>query len=1025
MPYPDAMRRLLLVSVVLAMLLAGCTPDSTEESTTSSTTEPAVTTTTTIATDEALDPEGFYVNLIWHQHQPLYPKDGDGVVTRPWVRVHATKDYYDMAAMTEDYPGLRVTFNLTPVLLLQLEDIVNGARDSYWIHTEVPAEELTDDQRAFIEARFFDTNERIIDRFPRYKELRDIRDSGADYTTAELRDLQLLWNLAWTDPSFLAEEPLASLVAKGRGFTEEDKTIVLDEHLEIVGKVVEIHRSLWDDGAIEVATTPLAHPILPLIGDTDQALVGDPSAIMPANRFRELPDAVDQVELGLQEAERILGKRPSGMWPGEGAVSQTVTPIWANAGVTWIATGEHVLGETLGLGSFTRDSLGTVEEADVLYRPYAAQHTRSPQLPMFFRDSELADRIGFEYSGNAGGAAADDFMGRLRNINDQLDAVGYDGLRVVTVVVDGENAWEHYENDGIEFLDALYTELTTSDWVTTVTPSDLLEAFPEDFSPLPDVFPASWFQPNFATWIGEVEEARAWDYLYEARGDLRKAELAGVDAATYDAAYEAMLFAEGSDWFWWYGNDQQSGNDRYFDTAYRELIGSVYDALGVDRPGYVRVPIIPAAATEPVKSANEVLTIDIGAFDDEAWTEGGTFSATNDIWWAFDGDNLYLRIDDVSGSVSDVYLGVPTATSTRGLSIGVPAEADQQVLGFDASHVVRIGSEGTVSGPIVPPSLNGRDIEVATLFAGAEELDSAASETFVEFAVPLDMLGAIGVGDRISVLAIVDEAGGSGAASPESRGALLVPDISNVEVVFDVVDPSGDDHGPGGYTYPTDTVFTPGSFDLTGFSAGLSGEELVFEFQIASPIANPWGSPTGLSVQTFDVYVDADPGSATGARNLIAGRNAALTSGDGWERALTIEGWEPALFVATSDDDINETLPTLKTLVFGDEGRVVVRIARDLFPDGDPAQWGYAAAVMSQEGFPASGVRRIRNVEATAQQWRIGGGDGSINGTRIIDLLWPVEGEQEAMLTSPTPIASGSIDDLTPDDFAQVALNIQ
>jgi alpha-amylase/alpha-mannosidase (GH57 family) len=985
------MRRILLVTLVVALLAAACNPDSTDETTTTTAAPPASTTTTT-APSEDLDPNGFFVNLIWHQHQPLYPKDADGVVTRPWVRVHATKDYYDMAAMTENYPGLRVTFNLTPVLLLQLE-------------------------------RFYDINARIIDRFPRFKELRAIRDSGAEYSIGELRDLQLLWNLAWTDPSFLAEEPLAGLVDKGRDFTEEDKATVLGRHIEIVGDVVEIHKRLWDAGSIEVSTTPLAHPILPLIGDTNQALVGDPSAIMPTNRFRELTDAVDQVVLGLQEAERILGKRPAGMWPGEGAVSQTVTPIWANAGVTWIATGEHVLGETLGIGSFTRDSLGTVEDADVLYRPYAAQHTRSPQLPMFFRDTELADRIGFEYSGSSGGAAADDFMGRLENIKDQLDAVGYDGLRVVTIVVDGENAWEHYENDGIEFLDALYTELTTTDWVTTVTPSDLLEAFPEDFEPLPDVFPASWFQPNFATWIGEVEEARAWDYLYEVRDDLRKAATGGVDAAAYDEAYEAMLFAEGSDWFWWYGDDQQSGNDRYFDSAYRELIGTVYDALGEDRPGYVRVPIIPDRAAEPAKTANEVLTIDIGALDYVAWSEGGTLEGAHDLSWAFDADNLYVRIDGVSGMETDVYLGVPTATSTRGLSVGVPSEADQKVLGFEASQVVRISDDGSVDGPIVPPRLNGRDIDPAALFDGAASLVSASSDEFVEFAVPLDALGALGVGDRISVLAIIDEPG-TAVSTPPSRGALLVPDISNVEIVVEITDPAGDDDGPGDYTYPTDTVFAPGSFDLTGFSVGISGEELVFEFTLAAPISNPWDSPTGLSIQTFDVYVDVDPGAATGARTTIAGRNVALTESDGWERALTIEGWEPALFVASSDADINETLPTLRTLVFGDDGRVVVRIARDLFPDGDPSTWGYVVAVMSQEGFPASGVRRIRNVEATAEQWRIGGSDGSINATRIMDLLWPIEGVQQAMLTPPVPIASGTIDDLTPNDFAQVLLNV-
>ncbi|MEN8040125.1 MAG: glycoside hydrolase family 57 protein, partial [Actinomycetota bacterium] len=558
------MRRLIPLLVVLTLFSAACTPDSGDGTTTTTVAVPD-TTTTTVADDGVLDPDGFYVNLIWHQHQPLYPKDANGVVTRPWVRVHATKDYYDMAAMVGDYPDLRLTINLTPVLLLQLEDIVNGAKDSYWVHTEIPADALNPTEAAFIQDRFFDVNPGIIDRFPRFRELRDIRDAGGTYSVEEMRDLQLLFNLAWTDPDFLAEDPLRSIVEKGRDFTEEDKKIVLDTHLEIVASVVDIHRELWDAGSIEVATTPLAHPILPLIGNTDQALVGDPTALMPKDRFSEMGDAVEHVVRGLDEAERIIGRRPVGMWPGEGSVSQLVTPIWAGQGVEWIATGEHVLGETLDMGSFTRDANGTVAEADVLYALYAAQHSRQPQLPIFFRDVELADRIGFEYSGSTGGAAADDFMGRLANIKEQMDSLGVEGPRVVTIVVDGENAWEHYPNDGKEFLDALYTRLTTTDWVKTVTPSQLLAAFPDAFQPLPDVFPASWFQPNFATWIGEAEEAMAWDYLYRARRDLKEAEQGGTDVTE---AFELMLFAEGSDWFWWYGSDQESGDDGYFDAAY-------------------------------------------------------------------------------------------------------------------------------------------------------------------------------------------------------------------------------------------------------------------------------------------------------------------------------------------------------------------------------------------------------------------------------------------------------------------------
>jgi alpha-amylase/alpha-mannosidase (GH57 family) len=1021
------MHRVLLFILAFGLAASACTPSESEPDTT--TTQPAAassttTTSTPTVAAEPLDPDGFFLNLIWHQHQPLYPTDANGVVTRPWVRLHAAKDYYDMVATVGDYPDVNVTFNLTPVLLLQLEDIINGARDSYWVHTEIPASELTDIERQFVIDRFFDINAKIIDRFPRYGELRDIRDASGEFTDADITDLQVLLNLAWTDPGFLDEEPLRDLVSKGSGFDEEDKATVLSKHLEIVSGVVDIHRTLWDAGQIEVSTTPLAHAILPLIADTDQALVGDPSAIMPKNRYREVLDAVEQVTRGLDEAGRILGRRPEGMWPAEGAVSQLVTPIFAGNGVTWVATGEDVLGMTLGIGSFTRDSSGTVEAGDVLYAMYAAQHTRQPQLPMLFRDNELADLIGFEYSGMSGGAAADDFMNRLRSIKDTLEAEGVTGPKVVTIVVDGENAWEHYDNDGKDFLNALYANLSEADWVTTATPSELVIAFPGSIEPLPDVFPASWFQPNFATWIGEAQEARAWDYLYEVRDDLKQAERDGVDAGAYADAFTSMMFAEGSDWFWWYGSDQDSGDDGYFDRAYRELIGQVYDDLGQPRPGYVRVPIIPDRASEPDRSPDGLITIDVDKLDAPGWEAAGLFDGDHPLEWAFDEENLYLRISGLSGEVADIYLGVPSAGATRGLSIGVPTEAAQQVLGFEASNVVRVVGDGTVRGPIVPPPVNGRDVIAVDLFADAVPLRSSTDGDVAVFAVPLESLGAIGVGDRLSIRVIVDETGTPGFAPKDSRGAVQVPDIANVEILFSEVDVVGDDFGPGPYTYPTDSVFTPGSYDLTGFSVGLSGDELVFEFTVASPIANPWDSPVGLSVQTFDVYIDTDGVAGSGARMLIDGRNAAIAAPGGWERALTVEGWEPALFTATSDDDVNETQPTMTTLVFGEEGRVVVRIARDLFPEGDPSTWGYAVAVMSQEGFPSQGVRRIRDVEPVAQQWRIGGGDGSINGTRILDILWPLEGEQEMMLTPPTPITSSNIDDLTPDDFPQLGLNV-
>lgn len=209
--------------------------------------------------------EPIYLAIIWHQHQPVYYKDPEtGIYIKPWVRLHAAKDYVDMAAILQEYPDIKATFNLTPSLIRQLDELSAGATDLYWEHTIVPADELTDAQKQFILDRFFDTNRKIIARFPRYQELLDLRDGSENALTAfaadDYRDLQVLFNLAWTDPDWLAEEPLAALVEQGEGFAETDKQIVLDEHLRLINEVIPIHREMQEDGQIEVTMTPSPTP---------------------------------------------------------------------------------------------------------------------------------------------------------------------------------------------------------------------------------------------------------------------------------------------------------------------------------------------------------------------------------------------------------------------------------------------------------------------------------------------------------------------------------------------------------------------------------------------------------------------------------------------------------------------------------------------------------------------------------------------------------------------------------------------
>ena len=470
------------------------------------------------------EPE-LYVMLMWHQHQPFYTKNDDGYYTRPWVRVHATKDYLDMVELVSDYPEMKATFNLTPVLLRQLEDFSNGAKDLYWYYTEIDADILTPDDKKFIISRFFDTNPKVIARFPRYVELRNSSQNSSSWTNQDYRDLQLLFNLAWTDPKYLAQEPLKNLVSKGRDFSEDDKFVLLNEHSKLIDKVIPTHAELWKTGQIEITTTPYAHPILPLIFDTNLASVGDIGAELPKNRFSKPTDAAIQVEKGLDLAEELLGQRPTGMWPAEGAVSQEVLGMFAKEGIKWIATGEHVLSKSLDIPTFKRNTKGIVTNPEVLYTPWYGQLNRQDDVAIFFRDLSISDQVGFTYSGMSPEMAVADMMTALEAAREV--SVTLDRPLVVSIVLDGENAWEHYQNDGIDFLSLMYETLTTTNWLKTTTPTEYIEKYGPQIDKLDKVFPASWFQPNFATWIGETEETYAWDYLQKTRAFYDRSNASG------------------------------------------------------------------------------------------------------------------------------------------------------------------------------------------------------------------------------------------------------------------------------------------------------------------------------------------------------------------------------------------------------------------------------------------------------------------------------------------------------------------
>lgn len=543
--------------------------------------------------------------VIWHQHQPKYLKDLEtGEYMEPWVRLHAIKDYYDMVSILDAYPGIHFTVNLTPILLMQLEDLLASLEtgvpcDEYYRMTLADAADLTEDDQVYLLTHFFNAHwDNMIHVWPRYGELHDmkggdsleeLRAAASTFGEQDWRDLQVWFNLAWFDPDFQDGDveledgrvvTVRHLIEKERGYTEEDKLEVLDIQRAIMENVVSVHKRLQDAGRIEVTTTPFYHPILPLIYDTDLARVAMPGTALPAERFAWREDVVRHLDLAVEYYAERFGREPVGLWPGEGAVAQEIIPAVANAGLLWMASDDQVLQRSLGASSLTSRQKYTMYWAGV----------EGARVAMIFRDHRLSDDIGFNFSRLDGVEAANAMMRSLHSIHREL--AGDDRDYVVPIILDGENAWEWFENDGKEFFHSWYGQMEQADWLNMVTVNEYLESNPPTET-LPRLWAGSWISHNFATWIGEPEENKAWEYLARVRQHLKGRELSGeVDAPTLARAYDEMLAAEGSDWFWWYGDDQTSSLEDAFDEIFRKTLSHVYEILGDPVPEFLSEPVL-------------------------------------------------------------------------------------------------------------------------------------------------------------------------------------------------------------------------------------------------------------------------------------------------------------------------------------------------------------------------------------------------------------------------------------------------
>ena len=534
--------------------------------------------------------------LCWHFHQPDY-RTGQGYFL-PWAYLHALKDYSDMAAHLEAQPAMRAVVNFVPTLLEQLDDYATQFASGHF--TDPLLARLAEpklgrlsraDKQFLLEACFRLHPPTMLEPFPPYRELHALSqqvqsqgEAGPDYFSAQyFADLLTWYHLVWTGETVRRQYPLVlTLMQKGRGFTPADRRALLDLIGEVITGLIPRYKALAERGQVELSTTPHSHPIAPLLIDFKAAREAKPG--LPLPQAQAYPGGAERVKVHIDAAREShrahFGAPPVGMWPAEGGVSQAALRQFSDAGVRWIASGEGVL-----MNSIRASGQDASRPCQWRCRPYRLTGT---DTVCFFRDDYLSDLIGFEYKNWFARDAVRHFLHSLEDRYHYTNCQDH----VVTVILDGENAWDYYPYNGWYFLSELYSALVEHPDIHLTTFADYLAQHPGSPMTLPRLVAGSWVYGDFTTWMGHPDKNRAWDLLCAAKTayDTTLAQGA-LDAASAQAAEALLRSCESSDWFWWFGDTNPAASVRAFDRLYRDKLRRLYRTLGLTPPADLEQPI--------------------------------------------------------------------------------------------------------------------------------------------------------------------------------------------------------------------------------------------------------------------------------------------------------------------------------------------------------------------------------------------------------------------------------------------------
>jgi alpha-amylase/alpha-mannosidase (GH57 family) len=530
--------------------------------------------------------------LCWHMHQPEYRDLQSGEFILPWTYLHVIKDYVDMAAHLEAVPTAKAVVNFAPILLEQIEEYakqVNGyllertpITDAFFAALVCPTISIDSEERLQLAKDCLRANrDRQINRYSAFQKLADMTDwldqhfDTIQYVNEQFFiDLLVWYHLAWMGETVkLTDSRVQHLITKGSGYTQHDRLELLGIIGEQLAHVIQRYKVLARKGRIELSVTPYAHPIMPLLLDIQSTHQAMPHASLPQlQQYSEGEQRVAwHLKKGVQTFERFFGFKPKGCWPSEGAICAQTLKILGDSGFTWTASGGSVLGNSLNLPEN--------QQAEGRHHPFKLDKTK---IACFFRDDGLSDLIGFDYSTWHADDAVADLIKHLENIA----AHEPDGS-VVSIIMDGENAWEYFPHNGYFFLSALYQRLSSHTYIELTTFSECLKN-KVSVKPLKKLVAGSWVYGSFSTWIGDADKNRGWDMLGDVKTVFDQA-IAGnrlTDKELEEAKHQ-LAICEGSDWFWWFGDYNPGHAVSSFEKQFRLNLANLYRLLGEEAPAYL------------------------------------------------------------------------------------------------------------------------------------------------------------------------------------------------------------------------------------------------------------------------------------------------------------------------------------------------------------------------------------------------------------------------------------------------------